>query len=227
MTEPSRKSVGSILAANYAVAFILFGSLHFLAPSVTANFAISSESAMFDWLMIVSVMASSWAVWLVMVRQRCVNGLGLWRLLRADLGAASIFFLITAVLFAIAAIKLDIAIPPQSNLIDNKGVSQIVNYCRMPILSHPIALYILITVLTYKIVRKPDDYRRAILIGGLLIFTYYFMMYACGAVFAELLRNLLVFPDRTHLLMMFIFWLPTLLFVLAAYIVYSSAVSTD
>jgi len=227
MTEPSRKSVGSILAANYAVAFILFGALHFLAPSVAANFAISSASALFDWLMMVSVMASSWAIWLVMVRQRCVNGLGLWRLLKADLGAASIFFVITAVLFVIVAIKLDIAIPPESDLMDNTGVSQIITYCRMPILSHPVALYILITALTFKIVRSPHDFRRAILIGGLLIFTYYFMMYACGAVFAGLLRNLLVFPEETHLLMMFIFWLPTLLFTLAAYIVYSSTVSTD
>ena len=82
-----RKPAGSILAVNYVVALVLFGSLHFVAPSVTANFRVSASSELADWLMTASVMASTWAIWLIMVRQRCVNNLGLWRLLRADLGA--------------------------------------------------------------------------------------------------------------------------------------------
>jgi len=227
MAELSRKPAGSILAVNYIVAFVLFGALHFVAPSVTANFRVSASSELADWLVTASVMASSWAIWLIMVRQRCVNGLGLWRLLRADLGAATIFFVVTVAVFVFAATKLNVVLPPESNLINNRSVHQIVTYCRLPILSHPVALYILLTALAFKIVRTPQDFRRGIVIGGLIVFVYFFIMYACGMLFSELLSEVLVTPGGSHLLMMFVYWLPTLLFVLAAYVAYSYAVKTE
>lgn len=227
MAELSRKPAGLILAVNYVVAFILFGSLHYIAPSVTANFRVSPSSELADWLVTASVMASSWAIWLTMVRQRCINSLGLWRLIRANLGAASILFLVTALMFILAAININIALPPASNLINNRSVHQMVTYCRIPILSHPVALYILLTALAYKVVRTPSDFRRAVIIGGLIVFVYYFIMYACGTLFSELLNEMLVTPGGSHLLMMFVYWLPTLVFVLAAYVAYSYAVKTD
>lgn len=225
MAADPQKPALPILAVNYVVVFVLFGAMHFVAPAVTLPVVVTENSALFDWLLVTSIIASTWSIWLAMVQQRCVGKLGLWRLLRANLGVASIYGVITAGLFIAAAAKLDIVIPPESNLIDNRGVSQIVNFCRIPIISHPLALYMMVTALTYKVVCHPTDFRRGIYAGGIVLFVYYFFMYALGAIFSELLKDLLVSPGETHLTMMFIYWLPTVIFAVAAYVIYYMAFS--
>ncbi len=216
-----------LIAFSYIAVLVLFGALYYVAPSVTVPFAVTDSSALFDWLFVSSVIASTWALWLAMVRQRSVNCLGLWRLLRANLGSASIFFLISAALFVISVVKIDVVIPPESNLMDNKSVNLILNYCRLPILSHPIAIYVLVTAMTYKLVDSPNDYRRAVLIGGIVILIYYFIMYACGVTSAALLDDMLVMSGGARWMLMFIYWVPTVLFALAAYIAYSLAFKSD
>jgi hypothetical protein len=227
MTESHRQSASTTFVVSYALVFIIFGSLFYIAPSVTRPISISESSSLWDWLVIVSILASSWSLWLMMVRQRCLRGLGVWRLLRANLGAVSVFFLITAAAFVISALKLDLVIPPESNLMDNSNVSLIAVYSRIPILSHPVLLYVLITALSYKIVQSPLHFRKGILAGGLMIFLYYFIMYTCGALYGELMYDLLVSPEETHVMIMFVFWLPTVLFALVAYVAYSVAFNTD
>ena len=212
---------------SYALVFLIFGSLYYIAPSVTRTISISGKSSLWDWLVVVSIMASSWSLWLMMVRQRCLRGLGVWRLLRENLGAVSVFFLITAAAFVLSAVKLDLAIPPESNLMDSSNVSLIAVYSRIPILSHPVLLYVLITALSYKIVQGPLHFRKGILAGGLIVFLYYFIMYACGALYGELMHDLLVSPEETHVMLMFVYWLPTVLFALVAYIAYSVAFDSD
>ena len=227
MTDSKHLSRASLLVVNYAVVFLIFGSLYYLAHSTAKPFIVSNRSSLPDWLLIVSIMASTWTIWLSMVKQRCRNCLGLWRLLKTNLGAASILFVISAAIFVISAVKLDLIIPPESNLMDNRNINLVAIYCRIPILSHPILLYILITALTYKLVKSPFDFRKAILVGGLVVFIYYFTMYLCGVGFSALLTDLFVSPQKTPLLLMFIYWLPTLLFALVAYIVYSTAFNAD
>ncbi len=216
-----------MLLANYLVVFIAFGSLYYLSPAVVAPISVSENSGLWDWLFVVSILASSWSLWLRMVRQRCTLGLGLWRLLRASLGAVSVFFLISAVLYVISAVKLDLVIPQESNLMDNRNVSLIALYSRIPILSHPVSLYILITALTYKIVAGSRQFRKGVVGGGLLIFVYYFIMYGCGVLHGELLADLIVNPEETHVFIMFTYWLPTVLFALIAYVTYVVAFRSD
>jgi hypothetical protein len=216
-----------LIAFSYIAVLVLFGALYYVAPSVVAPFVVTDSSALFDWLFVSSVIASTWALWLAMVRQRSVNCYGLWRLLRANLGSASIFFLISATLFVISVVKIDVVIPPESNLMDNKSVNLILNYCRLPILSHPIAIYVLVTAMTYKLVNSPNDYRRAVLIGGIVILVYYFIMYACGVTSSALLDDMLVMSGGARWMLMFIYWVPTALFALAAYVAYSLAFKSD
>ncbi len=216
-----------LIAFSYIAVLVLFGALYYVAPSVVAPFVVTDSSALFDWLFVSSVIASTWALWLAMVRQRSVNCYGLWRLLRANLGSASIFFLISATLFVISVVKIDVVIPPESNLMDNKSVNLILNYCRLPILSHPIAIYVLVTAMTYKLVDSPNDYRRAVLIGSIVILVYYFIMYACGVTSSALLDDMLVMSGGARWMLMFIYWVPTALFALAAYVAYSLAFKSD
>lgn len=227
MTESNRQSASTTFAVSYALVFLIFGSLYYIAPSVTRPISISGSPSLWDWLVVVSILASSWSLWLMMVRQRCLRGLGVWRLLRANLGAVSVFFLITAAAFVISALKLDLVIPPESNLMDNSNVSLIAVYSRIPILSHPVLLYVLITALSYKIVQSPLHFRKGVLAGGLMVFLYYFIMYACGALYGELMYDLLVSPEETHVMIMFVYWLPTALFALVAYVAYSVAFNSD
>jgi hypothetical protein len=212
---------------NYVLAFLAFGSLFYLAPTVTRPINVSDGSRLWDWLVIVSILASSWSLWLLMVRQRCSHGLGLWRLLRINLGAVSVFFVISATMFVLSAIKLDIVIPPESNLMDTRNVSLIAIYSRIPILSHPVSLYILITALAYRVVQSPLHFRKGVLVGGLLLFIYYFIMYACGAHYGELILDLLINPGETHVLIMFIYWLPTMVFAVVAYVTYAITFGSD
>ena len=223
MAESERQSPTNMLILNYVIVFVVFGLLYYVTPSVTKPFTISDESSLWDWLTIVSILALSWSIWLAMVRQRCLHGLGLWRLLGANIGAASIGFVITAALFVLSAVSLELGLPPESNLMDTRNVSLITIYSRIPILSHPVALYILITTLTYKVVENPCHFRKGVIFGGLLIFLYYFIMYAGGLLYSELLYDLLVNPDGTHVLIMFVCWIPTVLAALAAYVAYATA----
>jgi hypothetical protein len=227
MAGSDRQSPTNILILNYVIVFLVFGSLYYVTPSVTSPFTVSEKSSLWDWLIIVSILALTWSIWLAMVRQRCLLGLGLWRLLGANLGAASIGFVISAAAFVISAVNLDLALPPESNLMDSNNASLIAVYSRIPILSHPLALYILITTLTYKLVESPTHFRKGILTGGLLMFLYYFMMYAGGLYYRELLHDLLVNPEGTHVLIMFVYWIPTVLAALAAYIAYAIAFKAE
>jgi hypothetical protein len=227
MAESHSQSASTTFAVSYALVFLIFGSLFYIAPSVARPISISGSSSLWDWLVVVSILASSWSLWLMMVRQRCLRGLGVWRLLRANLGAVSVFFLITAAAFVLSAVKLDLVIPPESNLMDNSNVSLIAVYSRIPILSHPVLLYVLITALSYKIVQSPLHFRKGILAGGLMVFLYYFIMYACGALYGELMYDILVSPEETHVMIMFVYWLPTVLFALVAYVAYSVAFNSD
>lgn len=210
-------------AVNYVVSFAVFGMLYFVAPQVTQYFVVSPGSAFWDWLFFVSIVAAAWSLWIAMVRQRCKQSLGIWRLLKANLASLSVFFLISAGLFVASVITLELKIPPESNLMNTRNASLILVYCRLPILSHPVALYVLVTSLVYSIVCGPLDYRKGILFGGLAVVLYYFVMYACGSVFAELVHRLLVSPEETHLLIMFLYWIPTVLFALMAYTAYAFA----
>jgi hypothetical protein len=227
MTETQLKSTSGALALNYVVVFLLFGGLFYVAPSVAKPITVSEGSSLWDWLVVVSILASSWALWLIMIRQRCSQGFGLWRLLRANLGAVSIFFIVTAAAFVISAIKLDLVTPPESDLVDTNNVSLIAIYSRIPILSHPVLLYVLITALSYGVVRNPLHLRRGIIAGGLIVFLYYFIMHACGALYRELIHDLLVSPEGTHVMMMFVYWLPTVLFALVTYLAYAVAFRSD
>lgn len=227
MTGSSNQPASIGFLIHYAVVFVVFGSLFYIAPAVADPISVSEGSSLWDWLFVVSILASSWSLWLTMVRQRCIKRLGLWRLLKANLGAVSAFFLISAAIFVVSAIRLDIVIPPESNLMDNNNVSLIAIYSRVPILSHPVSLYVLITALVYKVVSGPLNSRKGVVVGGLVVFTYYFIMYACGALFSELMRDLLLRPEETHVLLMFVYWLPTVLFAIAAYIAYAVAFSPD
>jgi hypothetical protein len=214
-----------MLVLNYVAVLLLFGVLHAVTPAVTAPFAVSADSAFWDWMFVVSVLASSWALWLSMVRQRSRQSLGLWRILKENLGSASIFFLITAMVFVLSATSLELVIPAESTLIDGRNTAQIVTFCRVPILSHPLALYILITACAYKIVRTSGDYRKGVLSAGIVLLVYFFVMYGCMLSFKTLLHDLLVHPNDTHILIMFIFWIPTFVFAAVAYVIYVLAVS--
>jgi len=223
MTGVNRSGNSLIVGSNYVASFVVFGALHFVIPEVTHYFRVSDSSALWDWLFIVSIISAAWTIWLSMVRQRCKQSLGIWRLLKANLAGLSIFFLISAALFVVSVITLDLKVPPESNLMNTRNVSLILVYCRLPILSHPVALYVLVTSLVYNIVCGPLDYRRGVIFGGLAIFIYYFVMYACGAVFGGLVHELLVSPDETHILIMFLYWIPTVVFALLAYVAYAFA----
>ena len=223
----SMKDSRELIAFNYIAVLVLFGALYYVAPSVVAPFAVTDSSALFDWLFVSSVIASTWALWLSMVRQRSNNCYGLWRLLKANLSSASVFFMISAILFVISVVKIDVVIPPESNLMDNKSIHLILNYCRMPILSHPIAIYVLVTAMTFKLVDSPHDYRKAVLYGSIVILIYYFIMYACGLASSALLNDMLVISGGARWMLMFIYWIPTVLFAFAAYVAYSLAFKSD
>jgi hypothetical protein len=227
MATSESGSIKAIAITNYVAVFVLFGGLHFLFPQASEPFIVQYSSGLFDWLLFTSILASTWSLWLVMSRQRCYEFLGIWTMLRVNLGLALAFFLISAAIFVISAIQRDIPLPAGSNLMDTHSVKLIVNYCRLPILSHPVALYILGTAMTYKLISGPNDFRRATLVGGIVLFAYYFLMYAAGVVSSDLLRETLATANGTKWLMIFIYWMPTVLISFAAYIAYALAFRRD